>query len=76
MRPAREVLVGGQSNDAASQRRRAVDRHRLSDEEEAWIARQLASAPPIDDSARRRIEQLLALPPDRLNAGRSEKRAS
>jgi hypothetical protein len=68
--------MGGQSNDAARQRQRGVDRPRLSDEEEAWIARQLASAPPIDDSARRRIEQLLALPPDRLDAGRGEKRAS
>jgi hypothetical protein len=66
----------GQSNDAASQRRRAVDRRCLSDEEEAWIARQLATAPPIDDSARRRIEQLLALPPDQLSVGQDEMRAS
>lgn len=66
----------GQSNDAASQRQRAADRHRLSDEEEVWISRQLATAPPIDDSARRRIEQLLALPPDQLNADRGEMRAS
>lgn len=66
----------GQSNDAAGQRQRAPARHRLSDEEEAWILRQLATAPPIDDSARRRIEQLLALPPDQLNIGRGEMRAS
>jgi hypothetical protein len=68
--------MGGQSNDAARQRQPVVDRHRLSDEEEAWIARQLATAPPIDESARRRIEQLLALPPDRLDAVRDEIRAS
>jgi hypothetical protein len=68
--------MGGQSNYAASQRQRAVDRHRLSDEEEAWISRQLATAPPIDDSARRRIEQLLALPPDQLSVGQDEMRAS
>lgn len=66
----------GQSNDAASQRQRAVDRHRLSDEEEVWIARQLETAPPIDDSARRRIEQLLALPPDQPKARRGAMRAS
>jgi hypothetical protein len=57
----------GQLNGAAIQRQRAVARHRLSDEEEAWIARQLDAAPPLTGAARRRIERLLSLPPDQRN---------
>ncbi|MDT4912510.1 MAG: hypothetical protein QOD97_3916 [Mycobacterium sp.] len=53
-----------------------VERHRLSDEEELWIARQLEKAPPLGDAARRRVEQLLALPPERSDAVRREMRAS
>jgi hypothetical protein len=52
-----------------------LERRRLSDEEEQWIARQLARAPSADP-ARQRIEQLLALPPDRVADARSEPRAS
>jgi len=43
------------------------ERQQLSAEDEAWIARQLAIAPPLSDESRRRIEALLALPPDNLN---------
>jgi hypothetical protein len=42
-------------------------RRRLSSEEEAWIVRQLAHAPPLGDAARARIERLLALPPDNVD---------
>lgn len=66
----------GTQDDAARRRPPVSDRRRLFDAEEAWIERQLAKAPPLDDAARRHIEQLLALPPDQPNAVRGEKRAS
>ncbi len=53
-----------------------VERHRLSEDEELWIVRQLEKAPPLGDTARRRIEQLLALPPEQPDAVRRETRAS
>lgn len=54
----------GRRGEDASSRLPVVERHRLSDEEEAWIARQLLKAPSLSELTRRRIEQLLALPPD------------
>lgn len=66
----------GKPENAAERRLPAVKRRRLSDEEEEWIARQLETAPPLTDSGRRRIEQLLALPPDNLDVVRVEVRAS
>jgi hypothetical protein len=51
-------------------------RRRLSDEEEAWIARQLEKAPPLGSGPRRRIEHLLAFAPDHVRGKRVEPRAS
>lgn len=66
----------GKRGDATSDALPAVGRHRLSKEEEAWIARQLVKAPSLAEPTRRRIEQLLALPPDRGADVRNEPRAS
>jgi len=66
----------GQRDTAAGRHLPNVERHRLSEEEELWIARQLRKAPPLGDAARRRIEQLLALPPEQSDAVRREMRAS
>lgn len=52
---------------ASSRRMAASGRQRLSDQEEAWIARQLANAPPLGAVTRHRIEELLSLPPDHLD---------
>ena len=62
----------------ASARSRQSDHERLglSDEEEFWIARQLEKAPPLCDASRRKIEQLLAFPPDHVADIRNEPRAS
>jgi hypothetical protein len=68
--------MSGERNTAAGRHPPAADRRRLSDEEEEWIARQLAKAPSLAGTARRRIEQLLALPPDRGADIRNEPRAS
>lgn len=73
-------MRGSSDDDAAiaSRRERQFNgqRRRLSHEEEAWIARQLEKAPPLGEPARRRIEQLLALPPDRIDVVGIEVRAS
>jgi hypothetical protein len=61
---------------AAGRHLPTAERRRLSDEEEEWIARQPAKAPSLTDTARRRIEQLLALPPDHGADIRNEPRAS
>jgi hypothetical protein len=66
----------GRGGEATSSRLPVVERHRLSDEEEAWIARQLAEAPSLAEPTRRRIEQLLALPPDGVDVVGVEVRAS
>lgn len=66
----------GKRGNARSTAVPAVGRHRLSDEEEAWIARQLVKAPALSEPTRRRIEQLLALPPDGVDVVRVEVRAS
>ena len=66
----------GRRGEATSSRLPVVERHRLSDEEEAWIALQLAKAPSLDEPQRRRIERLLALPPDHRADIRNEPRAS
>lgn len=66
----------GERDTGAGRHLPDVERRRLSDEEEGWIVRQLEKAPPLDDAARRRIEQLLALPPDHGADIRNEPRAS
>ena len=68
--------MSGKRDTAAGRRLPIVERRRLSDEEEEWIVRQLAKAPSLADPARRRIEQLLALPPDHGADIRNEPRAS
>jgi hypothetical protein len=40
------------------------ERRKLSDDEQARIARLLDAAPPLADASRRRIEQRRTLPPD------------
>ena len=68
--------MSGKRDAAAGRRLPTAERRRLSDEEEEWIARQLAKAPSLADPVRRRIEQLLVLPPDRGAEIRNEPRAS
>lgn len=66
----------GKLGDARSPALPAVGRNRLSEEEEVWIARQLLKAPSLSEPTRRRIEQLLALPPDGVDVVGVEVRAS
>jgi hypothetical protein len=68
--------MSGKRDTAVGRHLPTAERRRLSDEEEEWIARQLAKAPSLADSVRRRIEQLLALPPDCDADIRNEPRAS
>ena len=68
--------MSGKRDAAAGRRLPTAERRRLPDEEEEWIARQLAKAPSLADPVRRRIEQLLMLPPDRGAEIRNEPRAS
>lgn len=75
-RGGRKVQMSGKRDTAAGRRLPIVERRPLSDEEEEWIVRQLAKAPSLADPARRRIEQLLALPPDHGADIRNEPRAS
>ena len=68
--------MSGKRDTAVGRHLPPAERRRLSDEEEEWIARQLAKAPSLADSVRRRIEQLLTLPPDCGADIRNEPRAS
>jgi hypothetical protein len=68
--------MSGKRDTAVGRHLPTAKRRRLSDEEEEWIARQLAKAPSLADSVRRRIEQLLALAPDCDADIRNEPRAS
>jgi hypothetical protein len=68
--------MSGKRDTAAGRHLPTAERRRLSDEEEEWIARQLAKAPPLCDASRRKIEQLLAFTPDHVADTRNEPRAS
>ncbi len=68
--------MSGKRDTAAGRLLPTAERRRLSDEEEEWIGRQLAKAPSLPDPARRRIEELLALPPHHGADIRNEPRAS
>jgi hypothetical protein len=68
--------MSGKRDTAVGRHLPTAERRRLSEEEEEWIARQLAKAPSLADSVRRRIEQLLALPPECDADIRNEPRAS
>lgn len=68
--------MSGKRDTAPGRHLPTAERRRLSDEEEEWISRQLAKAPSLAGTARRRIEQLLALPPDHGADIRDEPRAS
>jgi hypothetical protein len=68
--------MSGKQDTAASRHLPIAERLRLSDEEEEWIARQLSKAPSLAGPARRRIEQLLALPPEHRANLHDEPRAS
>lgn len=68
--------MSGKRDSVAGRHLPTAERRRLSDEEEEWIARQLAKAPSLADPARRRIEQLLALPSEHGDDLCTEPRAS